>query len=88
MNLTNDGSYKYRLRLACKSDEIATIDRQKLSDMGFCKIEFVTEKIEAAEIGNTSIDEKFDKIGIQKEYVSFCDNKEIDSELGLKYLKN
>ena len=78
--------YKYRLRLLCSSDEIRLVDRKKLMEFGFDKIEFVTEKVTAATIKQTDIEEKFDKVGIQKEYLTFCEKNGIECKLGIEYL--
>ena len=80
------GKYKVKARINCDSTEVSNIDKQKLIEAGATKIEIVTERIEATEIESHSFDQKFDKNGIKKEYASFCSNKEISSEMGLKYL--
>ena len=38
------------------------------------------------ETQSLSIEQKFDKAGIKKEYESFCADKAINSEMGIKYL--
>ena len=62
------------------------IDKQKLIEAGATKVEIVTERIEINAIDSHSLEQKFDKNGIKKEYSSFCAGKEISSEMGLKYL--
>jgi hypothetical protein len=54
--------------------------------MGFNKIELKTEKVKAVEVKETDLDQRFDKLGIKKEYKKFCNTKEIEPDLGLKYL--
>lgn len=40
------------------------------------------------EAAASGIQEKYDIIGIRKEYQSYCDDNSIDSRLGLKYLED
>ena len=84
--LKKDSRYRYRLRLMCTGAEMQTIDRKALLDSGFHKIVFATERTVASEIKETDMEKKFDKAGIQKEYIDFCGNKGIESQLGLEYL--
>ena len=84
--LDDKEKYKYRLKLKCNSSDVQGIDRNKLVDLGFSKIEFVTEKVVAATISSTNISERYDKRGIRTEYVSFCASNGVDSSLGLRYL--
>ena len=64
----------------------SSIDKQKLIEAGATKVEIVTAQVEIANIESHSLDQKFDKDGIKKEYVGFCNGKEISSEMGLQYL--
>ena len=73
-------------RINCDSTEVQNIDKQKLIEAGATKIEIVTERIEMTEIESHSLEQKFDKNGIKKEYSGFCANKEISADMGLKYL--
>ena len=84
--LKASGKCKIKARINCDSTEVQNIDKQKLIEAGATKIEIVTERIEIAEIESHSLEQKFDKNGIKKEYSSFCANKEISAEMGLKYL--
>lgn len=84
--LKESGKYKVKARINCDTTEVSSIDKQKLIEAGATKVEIVTERIEIAEVDSHSLDQKFDKNGIKKEYVGFCDGKEISSEMGLKYL--
>lgn len=79
-------AYKVRVRVRCTEAESKTFDKKTLIEIGASKVEFVTEKLQKIEVKSTSIDEKFDKNGIKKEYQLFCDDKGIDSEPGMKYL--
>ena len=84
--LRDDSRYRYRLKLICTGEQMRTIDKKALIEGGFHKIVFSTEKTVASEIKDTEMEKKFDKVGIQREYVTFCDNKGIESRIGLSYL--
>ena len=86
LQLDDDPRYKTRLRLNCTDAQAKTVDKEKLLAMGFNKIELKTEKVKAIEVKDTGIDQRFDKQGIKKEYKRFCNTKEIEPDLGLKYL--
>ena len=79
-------AYKIKVKVKCADTDVKTFDKQSLIDSGASKIEMVTEKLQKIEAQSKSIDEKFDKNGIKKEYSSFCEVKGIDSEIGMKYL--
>ena len=78
--------YRVRVRIKCTEAEAKTFDKQLLLDAGANKVEFITEKVQAIQAQASGIDEKYDKDGIRKEYLSFCESKDIDSKLGLNYL--
>lgn len=85
--IKQDGRYRIKVRISCKSKEASTIDRQKLSECGATKIELVTEKTEVVKHDPQSLSQKFDKKGIKQEYTNFCTTKGIANvEMGLKYL--
>lgn len=84
--LKESGMYKVKARINCDSTEVSGIDKQKLIEAGATKVEIVTERIEMNVIESHSLDQKFDKNGIKKEYSNFCEGKEIPAEMGLKYL--
>lgn len=79
-------SYKIRVRIRCTDAQAKVFDKKILLDAGASKVEFVTDKSQAVVTQSTSIDEKYDKNGIKKEYQNFCNEKSIDSKLGMKYL--
>ena len=79
-------SYKIRVRVKCTDAQAKVYDKRILLDAGASKVEFVTDKSQAVVTQSTSIDEKYDKNGIKKEYQNFCNEKNIDSKLGMKYL--
>lgn len=78
--------YKVRVRVKCTDAQAKTYDKKILLDAGASKVEFKTEKMETIVTQSSSIDEKYDKNGIKKEYQAFCSDKNIDSKLGMKYL--
>ena len=78
--------YKVRVRVKCTDAQAKVYDKKILLDAGASKVEFITDKSQAVVTQSTSIDEKYDKNGIKKEYQSFCNEKSIDSKLGMKYL--
>lgn len=81
-----DERYKVRIRVHCTSSDVDTINRDELFERGAHKIEFVTEKIQAIKTEQSDIEEKFDNKGLQTEYKSFCQEKNIDSRFGIDYL--
>lgn len=81
-----DERYKVRVRIHCASSDVDTINREELFERGAHKIEFVTEKIQAIKTEQSGIDEKFDNKGLQTEYKTFCQEKNIDSRFGIDYL--
>ena len=81
-----DDRYKVRLRIHCQAAEADIVDKTELLARGANKIEFVTEKLKAIESSQTEIDERFDNKNLQKEYKSFCKEKDIDSRFGMDYL--
>ena len=84
--MKESGKCKIKTRINCDTTEVSSIDKQKLIEAGATKVEIVTERIEMTEIDSHSLDQKFDKNGIKKAYIGFCDGKEISSEMGLQYL--
>lgn len=86
LQLDDDPRYKTRLKLNCTDAQAKTVDKEKLMAMGFNKIELKTEKVRATEVKESDLDQRFDKQGIKKEYKRFCNTKEIEPDLGLKYL--
>ena len=82
----DDPRYKTRLVLNCTSEQSKTIDKSKLIALGYNKVELKTEKVKSVRVKDTDIDQRYDKNGIKKEYKNFCNTKEIEPDLGLKYL--
>lgn len=80
-------NYKIRVKVHCTDKQAKTFDKQHLLDLGFNKVEMVLATPVKKEAAAMSIEEKFDKQGIKKEYQNFCNEQEIDSELGIKYLE-
>lgn len=88
LSLEKENGYVYRALISCKQEEAEKIDRQKLIDAGFSKVEIQTEDIVAEDVSQTSFNAKFDSQGIRDEYKNFCANAGHDSELGLKYMED
>ena len=78
--------YKVRVRIKCTDAQAKAYDKKILLDAGANKVEFKTDKTETIVTKSASIDDKYDKNGIKKEYQTFCSEKNIDSKLGMKYL--
>lgn len=83
-DLTN---YKTKVKVRCNEKQAKTFDKQKLIDLGFNKVEMLAETKVSKETAAMGIDEKYDKQGIKKEYLNFCEEQDIDSQLGIKYLE-
>ncbi|MDR1459093.1 MAG: phosphoesterase [Bacteroidales bacterium] len=85
--ITKDPLYRVKAKIICKEEEASLIDQKQLLNAGISKIDIISEDILPEKISSSGLDSKFDKNGIRREYVSFCEEKEITSvELGLKYL--
>lgn len=80
-------NYRVRAKIHCTDNQSKVFDKQQLLDLGFNKVEIVLTTQIAKEVVAMGIEEKFDKQGIKKEYRNFCNEQEIDSELGIKYLE-
>ena len=85
--LDKDERYKYKVKVRCNEKQAKLFDKQKLLDLGFHKVEVVTENIVSKESAASGIQEKYDKQGIKKEYQNYCNENSIDSRLGIKYLE-
>lgn len=86
-NLLKDDRYKYKVKVKCNESQAKNIDKQKLIDLGFNKVEVIAETLAQTEVTAADIQEKYDKQGIKKEYQNYCNDKAIDSKLGMKYLE-
>lgn len=80
-------NYKVRVKVHCTEQQAKIFDKQQLLEFGFNKIEIVVDTPVVKESVSMSIEDKFDKQGIKKEYQNFCNEQDIDSELGIKYLE-
>lgn len=81
----DDKRYKVRVKIHCTDAQAKLVDRQSLLKI-VNKVELVTEKTKAVKVNESDISVKFDRAGIKKEYVDYCNEKSIDSELGMSYL--
>lgn len=80
--------YLIKTKINCSGNDALKIDKAKLLEAGVSKIDIITEDIVSDEVRSSSLNAKFDKTGIKKEYSSFCEEKEVTNvELGLKYLE-
>jgi len=79
--------YKTKLCIKCSSAEASTIDKKKLIEMGFTKVEVKSETNETKAVASQALEHKYDKNGIKEEYTVFCADKGISNvEMGLQYL--
>ena len=81
-----DDDYKIRLKINCTDAQSKLIDKQALFAAGVTKIEAETEETKVEKVTDEDLSKKFDKKGIQTEYETYCNGKNISSELGMKYL--
>lgn len=81
----SDVRYKVKLKVHCTDVQSKLVDRKALLEK-VNKVELVTEKTQAVKVNESDIRVKFDKNGIKAEYVNFCTEKSIDSDLGIRYL--
>lgn len=86
-SLDKDDRYKYKVKVKCTEKQAKIFDKQKLMDLGFHKVEVVSESALPKETAAADIQEKYDKQGIKKEYQNYCNENSIDSKLGIKYLE-
>lgn len=81
-----DNNTLTKVKVRCESEQVSTVDKQSLIEAGAAKIELLAES-KASEAATQSLDAKFNKDGIMKEYSRFCIQKEITNvDLGLQYL--
>lgn len=85
--LDRDSKYNYRVKVKCTEQQAKTFSKHSLIDMGFDKVEVISESQVSKESAAAGIQEKYDKQGIKREYQNYCDENDIDSKLGLKYLE-
>lgn len=88
--LKEEDNCRVRLNVVGTSDQIKTIDRQKLLDTGASKIELVSEDIVSMTgAGDSELSEKYTTATIRENYILFCEETGItDTSLGLTYLTN
>lgn len=87
LELNENPLYKYKIKVSCDEKQAKLINKQKLLDMGFDKVEVLSETPINKETATSGISEKYDKAGICKEYLSYCEQNSINSKLGIKYLE-
>lgn len=82
----SDKRYKVKLKVHCTDAQTKLVDKKSLLNK-VSKVELLTEKTKAVEVNDSDINVKFDKSSIISTYVDFCNEKEVDSKLGVEYLK-
>ena len=85
--LAKNPQYLIKTKINCNAEEASLINKAQLLEAGVSKIDIVTNETIPGACLATTLEVKFDKSGIKKEYSSFCEQKEVSNvELGLKYL--
>ncbi|NDV63926.1 phosphoesterase [Bacteroides sp. 224] len=85
--LAKNPQYLIKTKINCSAAEASLVDKSKLLSAGVSKIDIVTDDVLPGVCQQATLESKFDKLGIKKEYTSFCEQKEfLNVELGLKYL--
>lgn len=86
LNQINLDNTRVKLKINCTEAEQKLIDKNKLYELGISKIDFNVDKIKKVEIKESDINVKYDQEGLVKEYRQFSDQKNLDADLGVKYL--
>lgn len=87
LKIAQDPRYKNKVKVKCTDQQAKLFDKQKFLDLGFDKVEMVAASVVDRAVAASGIQEKYDIIGIKKEYQGYCDENSIDSKLGMKYLE-
>lgn len=87
LQIAQDPRYKNKIKVKCSDQQAKLFDKQKFLDLGFDKVEMVAASVVDRTVAASGIQEKYDIIGIRKEYQDYCDENSIDSKLGMKYLE-
>lgn len=87
LELDRDERYKYKLKVHCTEQQAKTFDKQKLLDKGYHKVEVISAVKVDDKTVTVDIQKKYDRQEIKSEYRNYCNEKSIDSELGIKYLE-
>lgn len=87
LQIAQDSRYKNKIKVKCSDQQAKLFDKQKFLDLGFDKVEMVAASVVDKVAAASGIQEKYDIIGIRKEYQGYCDENSIDSKLGMKYLE-
>lgn len=85
--LLKDPLYKYKVQVNCTEKQTKLFDKQKWLEKGFDKVEVIAQSAKDTSSDSSAITEKYDKLGIKKEYQNYCEENSIDSRLGIKYLE-
>ncbi len=85
--LLQDPIYKVKVKLVCSDLEAQRVDKAQLIECGFDKIDILSQDdAVATTTAISNLDSKFDKDGVIEEWTTYCDQKSIAAELGVKYL--
>lgn len=85
--IKEDERYLLKVKVQCNSKDTGKINKDELLSLGVAKIDVITEEVTLTK-STASLEVKFDKQEIIKEYRSFCEQKNIlDAETGLSYLE-
>ena len=84
--LKEDERYLVKAKISCNKAASKLVDKAKLIEAGVSKVELIAEEVDEIKAKSLGLESKFDKLGIKSEYSSFCEKKEKDVELGMKYL--
>lgn len=83
-----EGRYRVKVKVNCTDKEAANfaMTKQALIDAGAMRVEVVNEEVAVTSSESQSLDSKYDKNGIKREYSEYCSDNEISVDLGLQYL--
>lgn len=84
--IKEDSRYLIKTKVVCNKAASKLVDKAKLIEAGVSKVELVAEEVEETKAKSSGLESKFDKTGIKSEYSLFCEKKEKNVELGMKYL--
>lgn len=87
LKVDHNPQYKLKIKVKCSDKQAKLFDKQKLIEMGFEKVEVISETPVTRETAATGISEKYDALSLMKEYKAYCEENSIDSRLGIKYLE-
>lgn len=78
--------YKTKCKVRLTEAQAKKFDEAPVLECGVTKVEKIIDSVVAVKAAAHCIDEKYDNNGIKREYVNFCNKKDVDSTLGIEYL--